>query len=92
MASRAGATCCSRFALILVVTFTPVLLRQWTKPAHGDAAQAYRADRRTTVAHFGAWLGSAGLVAAIVLGAGIPAGAWLGVDLSLAAGAGLSPR
>ena len=76
-------------SLIPVVTFTPVLLRQWTGPAHGDAAKAYRADRRTTVARFAAWLGSAGLIAAIVLGTGVPAGAWLGADLSLAAGAGL---
>jgi hypothetical protein len=76
-------------SLIPVVTFTPVLLRQWTGPAHGDAIQEYRADRRATVARGAAWLGSAGLVAAIVLGAGVPAGTWLGADLSLAAGAGL---
>jgi hypothetical protein len=46
-------------SLIPVVTFTPVLLRQWTGPADGDATKAYRADRRTTVARFAAWLGSA---------------------------------
>ncbi|MGH3247030.1 MAG: hypothetical protein ACRDOI_12560, partial [Trebonia sp.] len=76
-------------SLIPVVTFAPVLLRQWTGPAGGDATQAYRADRRTTAARLAAWLASAGLVAAIVLGAGAPAGVWLGVDFSLAAGAGL---
>jgi hypothetical protein len=76
-------------SLIPIVTFMPVLLRQWTEPAHGDAAQTYRADRRTAAARLIAWLGSAGLVAAIVAGAGVPLGAWLGVDLSLAAGAGL---
>jgi hypothetical protein len=76
-------------SLIPVVTFMPVLLRQWTGPAHGDATKAYHADRRTTVARFAAWLGSAGLIAAIVLGTGVPAGAWLGADLALAAGAGL---
>ena len=76
-------------SLIPVVTFVPVLLRQWTGPARGDATQTYRCDRRTSIATMAAWLGSAGLVAAIVLGAGTPVGAWLGVDLSLAAGAGL---
>jgi hypothetical protein len=76
-------------SLIPVVTFLPVLIRQWTGPARGDLTNAYRADRRATAACLAAWLGSAGLIAAIVLGAGDPAGAWLGVDLSLAAGAGL---
>jgi hypothetical protein len=84
-----GAIALLAVSLILVVTFTPVLLSQWTRPAHGDATQAYRSDRRTTAARLGAWFVSAGLVATIVLGAGTPAGAWLGVDLSLAAGAGL---
>ena len=59
------------------------------RPAHGDATQAYHCDRRTTAARLAAWFCSAGLVAAIVLGAGTAAGAWLGVDFSLAAGAGL---
>lgn len=77
------------FSLLPVVTFTPVLLRQWTEPAHGDGIQTYRCDRRATAARLAAWLASAGLVAAITLAAGVPAGAWLGVDLSLAAGAGL---
>jgi hypothetical protein len=76
-------------SLILVVTFAPALVNQWTEPVHGDATRTYHADRRTTAARLAAWLGSAGLVAAIVLGAGVPAGTWLGVDLSLAAGAGL---
>ncbi len=76
-------------ALIPVVTFTPVLVSQWTGRAHGDAIRSYRADRRATAARLAAWLGSAGLVAAIALGAGAPAGAWLGAGLSLAAGAGL---
>ena len=84
-----GAIALLAVSLIPVVTFTPVLISQWTKPAHGDATQAYRCDRRTTATRLAAWFGSAGLVAAIVLGAGAPAGAWLGVDLSLAAGAGL---
>jgi len=76
-------------SLIPVVTFMPALVRQWTEPVHGDATWTYRADRRTTAARLAAWLGSAGLVAAIVLGTGVPVGTWLGVDLSLAAGAGL---
>lgn len=76
-------------SLIPVVTFMPVLVRQWTEPVHGDATRTYRADRRTTAARLAAWLGSAGLVAAIAVGAGVPVGTWLGVDLSLAAGAGL---
>ena len=76
-------------SLVPVVTFLPVLLGQWTSPARADAIRQYRADRRATVARGAAWLGSAGLVAAIVLGAGVPAGAWLGADLALAAGAGL---
>lgn len=77
------------FSLLPVVTFPPVLLRQWTEPAHGDGIRTYRCDRRATAARLAAWLASAGLVAAITLAAGVPAGAWLGVDLSLAAGAGL---
>ena len=76
-------------SLIPVVTFTPVLVGGWTEPTHGDPVLTYRADRRATAARLAAWLGSAGLVAAIVLGAGVPVGAWLGVDLSLATGAGL---
>jgi hypothetical protein len=76
-------------SLIPVVTFTPALVNQWTEPVHGDTTRTYRADRRTTVARLAAWFGSAGLVAAIVLGTGVPVGTWLGVDLSLAAGAGL---
>jgi hypothetical protein len=76
-------------SLISVVAFLPVLLAQWTGSAHGDAIETYRCDRRATDARAAGWLGSAGLVAAIVLGAGVPAGAWLGVDLALAAGAGL---
>jgi hypothetical protein len=76
-------------SLIPVVTFPPVLLRQWTGPAHGDPSQTYRLDRAAAAARFAAWLSSAGLVAAFVLGAGLPEGAWLGADLSLAAGAGL---
>jgi len=76
-------------SLIPVVTFTPVLVSRWTEPTHGDPILTYRADRRATAARLAAWLASAGLVAAIVLGAGVPVGAWLGVDLSLATGAGL---
>lgn len=76
-------------SLVPVVTFAPALVRLWTGPVHGDATRTYRADRRTTAARLAAWLGSAGLVAAIVLGTGVPVGAWLGVDLSLAMGAGL---
>jgi hypothetical protein len=76
-------------SLIPVVAFTPVLVGRWTGSAHGDPAATYRADRRATAARLAAWLGSAGLVSAIVLGAGVPVGAWLGVDLSLATGAGL---
>jgi hypothetical protein len=76
-------------SLIPVVTFLPVLVRQWTGPARGDLANAYRADRRATAARLAAWLGSAGLIAAIALGAGDRPGAWLGADLALAAGAGL---
>ena len=76
-------------SLIPVVTFFPVLVGQWTGPARGDAAGKYRADRRVTAARFAAWLGSAGLLAAIVLGSGASAGAWIGVDVSLATGAGL---
>ena len=76
-------------SLVPVVTFTPVLVSRWTEPAHGEPVLTYRADRRATAARLAAWLGSAGLVAAIVLGAGVPVGAWLGVDLCLAAGAGL---
>lgn len=49
--------------------------------------EALRGD--TTAARLAAWLGSAALVAAIALGAGAPVGTWLGVDLSLAMGAGL---
>ena len=76
-------------SLIPVVTFMPALVNRWIKPACGDATRTYRADRRTTAARLAAWPGSAGLVAAIVLGAGVPVGTWLGVDLSLAMGAGL---
>jgi hypothetical protein len=76
-------------SLIPVVAFIPVLVSRWTGPAHGDPVLTYRADRQATAARLAAWLGSAGLVAAIVLGAGVPVGAWLGVDLSLATGAGL---
>ena len=76
-------------SLIAVVAFTPVLVSRWTEPVHGDPVLTYRADRRATAARLAAWLGSAGLVAAIVLGAGAPVGAWLGVDLSLGGGAGL---
>ena len=76
-------------SLIAVVACIPVLISRWTEPVHGDPVLTYRADRRATAARLAAWLGSAGLVAAIVLGAGVPVGAWLGVDLSLAAGAGL---
>jgi hypothetical protein len=76
-------------SLIPVVSFIPVLVSHWTEPAHGDPVLTYRADRRAAAARLASWLGSAGLVAAIVLGAGVPVGAWLGVDLSLATGAGL---
>jgi len=84
-----GAITALAICLIPVVTFLPVLVSRWTGPAHGDPVLTYRADRRATAARLAAWLGSAGLVAAIVLGAGVPVGTWLGVDLSLAAGAGL---
>jgi hypothetical protein len=84
-----GAIVLLTLSLIPVVTFLPVLVRQWTGPARGDLVNAYRADRRATAARLAAWLGSAGLIAAIVLGAGDRAGAWLGADLILAAGAGL---
>ena len=76
-------------SLIPVVAFIPVLVSRWTEPVHGDPVLTYRADRRATAVRLAAWLGSAGLVAAVVLGAGVPVGAWLGVDLSLATGAGL---
>jgi hypothetical protein len=76
-------------SLIPVVTFAPVLVSQWTEPVHRDVTWTYRADRRTTAARLAAWLASAGLVAAIVLGTGTPVATWLGVDLSLGAGAGL---
>jgi hypothetical protein len=75
--------------LISVVAFIPALVYRWTEPAHGDPVLTYRTDRRATAARLAAWLGSAGLVAALVLGAGVPVGGWLGVDLSLATGAGL---
>jgi hypothetical protein len=84
-----GAIVLLALSLIPVVTFLPVLVRQWTGPASGDLASAYRADRRATAARLAAWLGSAGLIAAIALGAGDRAGAWLGADFALAAGAGL---
>ena len=76
-------------SLIPVVTFIPALASHWTERAHGDPVRTYRADRRATAARLAAWIGSAGLVAGIVLAAGVPVGAWLGVDLSLATGAGL---
>ena len=57
-------------ALVPVVTFFPALVSRWTGTTRGDAAGEYRADRRVTAARFAAWLGSAGLVAAIALGAG----------------------
>ncbi len=76
-------------SLIPVVTFIPVLVSCWAEPTRGGPALTYRADRRATAARLAAWLGSAGLVAAIALGAGVPVGTWLGVDLSLGAGAGL---
>ena len=79
-------------ALIPVVTFFPVLVSRWTETARGDAAGEYRADRRVTAARFAAWLGSAGLVAAIALGAGASAGSWLGADFSLAARPACWPR
>ena len=67
-----GAIALLAVSLIPVVTFMPVLLSQWTGPAHGDATQAYHCDRRTTAARLAAWFCSAGLAAAIVLGAGNP--------------------
>ncbi len=80
-------------SLIPVVTFTPVLVQPVDRPGPRGRDRGHTAlTAAPPLARFAAWLGSAGLVAAIVLGAGVPAGAWLGADLSLAAGPAFSPR